>query len=168
MGGGQSGTLTLFRNRLLTGQHLANSRGGQLKKTPCTSRSIKQCICVQGKILIKSRIKDQTRQWRHPCASCKIKGKCFRGRELKYNSCRVAQTAEEVSSLLQINLRKICQAPFHFPPLLSFNTFTLPICLEAWIPNSRLKMWTSGEPHEMGGMCISGYSHGDNRSETVK
>ena len=31
-GGGQSGTLTLFRNRLLTGQHLANSRGGQLKK----------------------------------------------------------------------------------------------------------------------------------------
>ena len=32
MGGGQSGTLTLFRNRLLTGQHLANSRGGQLKK----------------------------------------------------------------------------------------------------------------------------------------
>ena len=35
MGGGQSGTLTFFRNQLLTGQHLANSRGGQLKKTPC-------------------------------------------------------------------------------------------------------------------------------------
>ena len=35
MGGGQSGTLTLFQSRLLTGQHLANSRGGQLKKTPC-------------------------------------------------------------------------------------------------------------------------------------
>ena len=147
---------------------LSKFKGGQLKKTPCTSRSIKQCIYVQGKILIKSQIKDQTRQCRHPCTSCKIKGKCFRGRELKYNSCRVAQTEEEVSSLLKIILRKICQAPFHFPPLLSFNTFTLPICLEAWIPNSRLKMWTSGEPHEMGGMCISGYSHGDNRSETVK
>ena len=117
--------------------------------------------------MIKSRIKDQTRQCRHPCASFKIKGKCFRRRELKYNSCRVGETAEEVSSLLKIILRKICQAPFHFPPLLSFNTFTLPICLEAWIPNSRLRMWTSGEPHEMGGMCISGYSHGDNRSETV-
>ena len=117
--------------------------------------------------MIKSRIKDQTRQCRHPCTSCKIKGKCFRRRELKYSSCRVAQTAEEVSSLLKIILRKMCQAPFYFPPLLSFNTFTLPICLEAWIPNSRLRMWTSGEPHEMGGMCISGYSHGDNRSETV-
>ena len=35
-GGGQSGTLTFFRNRLLTGQHSANSRGGQLKKSPCT------------------------------------------------------------------------------------------------------------------------------------
>ena len=33
--GGQSGTLTFFRNRLLTGQHLANSGGGELKKTPC-------------------------------------------------------------------------------------------------------------------------------------
>ena len=33
---GQSGTLTFFRSRLLTGQHLAKSSGGQLKKTPCT------------------------------------------------------------------------------------------------------------------------------------
>ena len=38
MGGGQSGTLTFFRNRLLTGQHLTKSRGGQLNKTPCIYR----------------------------------------------------------------------------------------------------------------------------------
>ena len=34
--GAQSRTLTFFRNRLLTGQHLANSGGGgAVKKTPC-------------------------------------------------------------------------------------------------------------------------------------
>ena len=33
--GGQSGTLTFFWNQLLTGQHLANSGEGQLKKSPC-------------------------------------------------------------------------------------------------------------------------------------
>ena len=32
IGGGQSGTLTFFWNQLLTGQHLANSGEGQLKK----------------------------------------------------------------------------------------------------------------------------------------
>ena len=34
--GGQSGTLTFFWNRLLTGQHLANSGEAQLKESPCS------------------------------------------------------------------------------------------------------------------------------------
>ena len=94
------------------------------------SRSSKQCICVQGKILIKSRIKDQTRQCRHPCTSCKIKGKCFRGRELKYISCRVAQTAE-VSSLLISFSEKYAKPPFishlysHSTPLPSLYALRL-------------------------------------------
>ena len=33
--GGQSGTLSFFRNQSLTGQHLANSGEAQLKKSPC-------------------------------------------------------------------------------------------------------------------------------------
>ena len=85
---------------------------------------------MQGRILIKSRIKDQTRQYRHPCASCKIKGKCFRGRELKYNSCRVAQTAE-VSSLSISFSEKYAKPPFishlysHSTPLPSLYALRL-------------------------------------------
>ena len=37
--GGQSGTLMFFWNQLLTGQHLANSGGGQLKKHPVRTNS---------------------------------------------------------------------------------------------------------------------------------
>ena len=36
--GGQSGTLTFFWNKSLTGQHLANSGEAQLKKSLCISR----------------------------------------------------------------------------------------------------------------------------------
>ena len=42
-GGGQSGTLMFFWNQLLTGQHLANSGGAQLKKTPCMSKPCFHC-----------------------------------------------------------------------------------------------------------------------------
>ena len=39
-GGGQSGTLTYFLYQILTGQHLANSGGGQLKKHPVQVTSL--------------------------------------------------------------------------------------------------------------------------------
>ena len=45
--GGQSGTLMFFWNQLLTGQHLANSRGGQLKKTPCIKKHLELHVPLQ-------------------------------------------------------------------------------------------------------------------------
>ena len=41
MGGGQSGTLKIFWNWLLTSQHLANSGGGQLKKHPVSGITLR-------------------------------------------------------------------------------------------------------------------------------
>ena len=51
MGGGSLGLLRFFWNRLLTGQHLANSGEGQLKKPPCNNPPAYQLLFYKAQFL---------------------------------------------------------------------------------------------------------------------
>ena len=73
MGGGQSGTLTFFRNRLLTSQHLANSRGGQLKKNTLYFSLANQNSL--SKIFVSDRSKDRCQAGIARMPPAKFRGK---------------------------------------------------------------------------------------------